>query len=137
VTFTIYGAPRTKKTSNRIVRVRGRPVVLPSKANETWARAAVLQLQSAWRRARSRRIPDGHELVLEPRAAEARPVSVRATFYRDANRGDLIGYMQALADALEIAGVVENDRLIVSWDGTRMLVDRSVPRVELTIELAP
>lgn len=61
------------------------------------------------------------------------PVKVCAMVYRDANRGDLIGYLQAIADALETAGVVENDRLIVSWDGSRMLVDRANPRVEIEL----
>ena len=43
------------------------------------------------------------------------PVRVSATFYRDRNAGDLVGYMQALADALQKAGVLVDDRQIVSW----------------------
>jgi Holliday junction resolvase RusA-like endonuclease len=138
MTFTIHGPPRTKKTSNRIVRVKGRPVVLPSKANETWARAAVLQMRSEYHRSTVLAVdPAAGKLTLDrPLGPINTPVKVAATFYRDANRGDLIGYMQALADALEAAGVVENDRLIVSWDGTRMLVDRHAPRVEVTVEPA-
>lgn len=124
MTLVIEGAPRTKKTHNRIVRVKGRPIVLPSKANETWSRTAVLQLQAQYRR---------QSLAAKLAVLKCDPVNVRAVFYRDANRGDLIGYMQALADVLEASGVVENDRLIVSWDGTRMLVDKARPRIEVTI----
>lgn len=67
------------------------------------------------------------------RAPIAVPCNVAATFYRDANRGDALGYYQALADILERARVVENDRLIESWDGSRLELDRQNPRVELVI----
>jgi len=43
--------------------------------------------------------------------------------------------MQAVADALEHAGVVVNDRLIVSWDGSRLSKDAVRRRVELEVEL--
>ncbi|MEP6651842.1 MAG: hypothetical protein ABJA82_00695, partial [Myxococcales bacterium] len=62
------------------------------------------------------------------------PVNLTAVVYREKNLGDLIGYLQAIADALESAEVVTNDRLIVSFDGSRMLKDPSRPRVEITIE---
>jgi hypothetical protein len=55
-------------------------------------------------------------------------------FYRDAERGDAVGYYQGLADLLEKRGVVANDRLIMSWDGSRLLKDSANPRVELTLE---
>ena len=126
MTLTILGAPRTKKTSNRLVRVRGRHRILPSAANETWTRAAVLQLQAV-----RARMEDYAWETVEPTT----PVKCRALVYRDANRGDLIGYLQAIADALEEARVVQNDRLIVAWDGSRMFVDKANPRVE--IELTP
>lgn len=115
---TIVGRCRTKKTSNRVVRAGRFTKVLPSEAYERWEAAALPQLRIA----RAGRPPI------------AEPVNVKATFYRDANRGDAVGYYQALADALERAGVLENDRLIVSWDGTRMSKDAQRPRVELEIE---
>jgi Holliday junction resolvase RusA-like endonuclease len=34
---------------------------------------------------------------------------------------DLTGLMQATGDILEKAGIIANDRDIVSWDGTRIL----------------
>ena len=42
------------------------------------------------------------------------PIEVRAVFYRERNVRDLVNFMEALADALEHAGVIENDRLVLS-----------------------
>lgn len=119
--LVVYGPPRTKKTSNRIVRAGRRRYVLPSEPHQRWFCSALPQLKTQWRR-----------LPL------AVPIGVRAIFYRDRATGDLCNYMQALADALERAGVVRNDRLIGSWDGSRLRKDPKCPRVELTItELDP
>jgi len=60
-------------------------------------------------------------------------VNCAALIYRDKRVGDAVGYMQAIADCLEHLGIVENDRLIVSWDGTRLLKDADNPRVEVTL----
>jgi Holliday junction resolvase RusA-like endonuclease len=119
--MTIYGAPRTKKTSNRILQFGKFKKIVPSEQYIRWQASAVPQMRVAW----------------AGRVAVNYPVNVRAVFYRDANRGDLIGYMQALADALQTARVLEDDRFVVSWDGTRMRVDRKRPRVEIEIDPAP
>lgn len=124
VTFTVFGPPRTKKTSNRVFRVKGRTVVMPSAANVAWTDAAVLQLRSAFRKWSA---PSSSCIPI------SQPVNVCALIYRDANRGDAVGYYQAIADALQGAGVVENDVLCVSWDGSRMLKDAKNPRVEITL----
>ena len=71
--------------------------------------------------------------VKRPRRPIAVPVWVRATFYRERATGDWNGFTQALGDILEKAEVIENDRLIVHWDGTRLLKDARNPRVELEI----
>ena len=50
------------------------------------------------------------------------------------SRPDLLGLEEATADILEAAGIVANDRLIVSWDGSRIAgYDRERPRVEIEI----
>lgn len=118
--MTVYGAPRTKKTSNRVVRAGRFTKVLPSEAFERWEALAVPQMRIAW----------------AGRAPIAHAVNVRAVFYRDAERGDAVGYYQALADALETAGVLVNDKHIVSWDGSRLAKDKNRPRVEVEIEVA-
>jgi len=51
------------------------------------------------------------------------------------SKPDLINLEEATADILEVAGVVENDRNIVSWDGSRIMgIDRDNPRVEIEIQ---
>lgn len=60
---------------------------------------------------------------------------MKASFFRERSVGDLVNYLQALADALQEAGVVADDRLIASWDGSRLHKDSARPRIEL--EIAP
>ena len=121
VSFTICGAPRTKKNHSIISTKGNYPRLLPSPQFAAWNRIAQIEmarLRSAW----------------PSLLSFAAPVNVCAAFYRDAERGDAVGYYQALADALEEAGIVENDRLIVSWDGSRLLKDAKNPRIEVTLE---
>ena len=61
------------------------------------------------------------------------PVNMTALIYREKNVGDALNYLEAIADALERAGVVKNDRLIVSFDGSRLLKDADRPRVEVVL----
>ena len=61
------------------------------------------------------------------------PHNCRALFYRDAARGDAVGYYQGLADLLEKRGVISNDKWLVSWDGSRLEIDKENPRVEVTL----
>lgn len=126
--FVIIGAPRTKKTHNRIFRRKGvkHPVVMPSEAHETWSAVALPQVRLL-RGDIARQL--GMLLPLE------RAVNVAAAFYRDAERGDAVGYYQALADLLELSGVVSNDSLIRSWDGSRLLKDAARPRIEVRLEV--
>lgn len=118
--YVIEGAPRTKKTHQRIARRRdGSRFILPAKTSCAWANLAVLQLQT--QRHRQPKMPDGAKLNL------------RALVYRDRDVGDTIGYLQNICDALQAAGVVTNDKFIAAFDGTRPLVDRRRPRVELAL----
>jgi Holliday junction resolvase RusA-like endonuclease len=48
-------------------------------------------------------------------------------------RGDLIGYLQAIADAMENIGILSNDKWVMGWDGSRLALDRDRPRVEIQI----
>lgn len=115
VTFTIWSSepPRTKKNSGRIVRAGKRQRLLPSAAFERWQAGALLN-------PRPQPLPDQR-------------YNLAATVYRDANRGDLIGYLQAVCDLLEHVGVVSDDKLIAAFDGSRALVDSKRPRVEVTL----
>lgn len=125
--LVLDGAPRTKKTSNRTFDVgrrcpscrRGqRTVVMPSEAWETWCNELTPRIRAA--------LPARWEPI-------AYPVNCAALFYRDALRGDSHGFYQGLADVLQHAGVVADDRWIVQWDSSRLLKDAARPRVELVI----
>ena len=122
--LVVSGPPRTKKTSNRIFQVgrkcpvchKGTAKVMPSEAWTNWAASASVSrlMPLPWR------TPTGS-------------VNVAALFYRDANIGDATGYYQGLADLLEARGVLANDRQAVTWDGSRLLIDRVRPRVEVVL----
>jgi Holliday junction resolvase RusA-like endonuclease len=130
--LTIYGAPRTKKTHNRLVWVKGKPRVLPSKQWARWVTSAVIVTPAM----DGKVMIDGRlgRVFLGVQPLTTRPVCCCARFYRDADRGDLVGYQQGLADLLEKRGVLKNDRQIVSWDGSRLLKDATHPRVELWLK---
>jgi len=120
--FTVDGAPRTKKNSSRSVRPQGRsyPRILPSSAFEQWRALALRQLCDLhWRR-----------FVSLPFRCD---VNCAAVFYRDRDIGDAVGYYQGLADLLQEARILVDDRQIVSWDGSRLAKDASRPRVDVTL----
>lgn len=119
VHLTIIGAPRTKKCHSQIVRVGGRVRLIPSKQYLAYRDDALWQLKAAWRR--------------EPIDLK---VNCAAVFHRDRATGDLVNYLQALADILEDAGVIVNDRQIVTFDGSRLAKDAARPRVEVLLTLA-
>lgn len=116
LTLILYGAPRTKKTHNQVHRYGGRLKVVPSKQWMKW-RDKVKESGDVkpWMRLRDQ------------------PYNCRALFYRDADRGDATGLYQGLADVLQEAGVVSDDKWLVSWDGSQLLVDKTRPRIEIAL----
>jgi Holliday junction resolvase RusA-like endonuclease len=119
--LVLPGPARTKKNSATLQMRGRRRVLVPSDAWMAWrdrCRAWWLQSFTVSRR---------------PVAPPDVPLNCRALIYRDAHRGDAVGYYQGVADVLEELGVVENDEQLVAWDGSRLLLDRDRPRVELTI----
>jgi Holliday junction resolvase RusA-like endonuclease len=132
--FIIVGPPRTKKNHQqiRINRRTGARFVAQSDAASAWETAAVLQLRTQLHKAPSND-PSGRVVLLPYFNA---PVNMRALIYRDrAGRADLLNYLAAVSDALEVAGVVANDELVAGVDGSRVFIDRERPRVE--VELTP
>ena len=64
------------------------------------------------------------------------PVNVKAIYYMDTKRVvDLNNLHSALMDLLVDFGVLEDDnsRIVVSTDGSRVLLDRENPRTEIII----
>jgi Holliday junction resolvase RusA-like endonuclease len=122
VTFLLLGHPRTKKTSNRVITVRGKPRVIPSKVTVEWSDDAQLQLQSQMGAYRGKTFH------------ERQRWNLRAHFYRkQETTADLAGHIQALQDVLQAAEVIPNDRWIAGLDGSRLFVDAKNPRVEITL----
>jgi len=151
--ITILGTPRTKKTSNELHlsvnkkyvigwiqsladavhdpaimmrSVLSRVKVQPSKRWRAWAKKAPIIMQP--------------ELGIVQMPGE-RPkflsidsdLHICATFYRESKIGDLLGYMQGLADLLQDRKVIANDRQLVNWDGSRLDKDKGRPRVEIKL----
>lgn len=127
VRLTIESAPRTKKTSNRVFYIgpkcracrRGaQPRVMPSEAWTAWCDRVVPKIKAA--------LPAGWK-----------PIDIRvncaALFYQDVDRADSHGLYQGLADVLQEAGVVKDDKLIRRWWGSDLFKDSARPRVELVL----
>jgi len=115
-TLVIESAPRTKKNSLQRVKRGKRIFTVGSDAHRIWEQKATWQLRTQW-----------HESPWQC------PVEVTALVYREKAIGDLVGFLQAIGDVLEKGGVIENDRQIASWDGSRLLKDTDRPRVEVEI----
>jgi glycine/D-amino acid oxidase-like deaminating enzyme len=122
--IVVHGAPRTKKTHNRLVTAGRRQRVLPSAQWEAWLKAAAVEIEGMG-------LAFYGTLNLQPRLSGR--FNCAALFYRDADRGDAVGYYQGVADLLEKRGILANDKHIVSWDGSRLLKDAARPRVELIL----
>lgn len=146
IRFTLFGAPRTKKTHNRIFRFgkdREHTRVAPSEQFEDYLSSCLMQglvIRGALEAA---------GIVLPIFEA----VSVRALFYRQRNDGDATGYYSALGDIIQAPtmrvdkktgriktarkgiGIINDDRLIHDWDGSRLLKDAKCPRVEVELNI--
>ena len=116
MTITIETVPRTKKNHGRIMRFGKFNKIMPSAAFMAFQADAMPKLKAAWA---------GRDPI-------DTPVNLAAVFYRDALRGDAVGYYQAIADVLQKAGVVVDDELIKQWDGSRLFKDKDRPRIEMT-----
>jgi hypothetical protein len=135
INVTLPSAPRTKKTSNRIVRFgrnREHVKIMPSEAYIEWE-AGILLLKG--------RIRSGLRGVPLPIDA---PVEIEARIFREKRTGDLAGYLQAIGDVIQAEvirdaklvrrglGIIRDDSLIHRWDASLDL-DPANPRIELRI----
>lgn len=114
--IVILGQPRTKKNSSRIALINNKRVLLPSKAFKEYEKVALMQLA---------RVQAVHG-----------PVSVLCRYYLQnrAHWPDLVGLLQATSDILQAAGVIDDDKYIVNYDGSMIAgIDKDNPRAEITI----
>lgn len=73
-----------------------------------------------------------------PQSPIAEPVNIKCVFYRDsARRVDLTNLLEAMDDILVKYKILEDDNynIIVSHDGSRVMIDRDNPRTEIEITL--
>lgn len=121
--------PRTKKNHAQLITHMKHPVLLPSKAYTEWERGASAAMA-----------PTIH--AMRDALPITFPVNCKAVFYRDALRGDAVGFYQAVADFLQKdlarkgqapLQVLADDKWIVSWDGSRLDKDAARPRIEVEL----
>lgn len=117
--LTILGVPRTKKNSQQIILVHGRPRLIQSKAYREYEKAAIEQLTA-----------QGKTWHI------VNKVNVKCTFYRPNRvRCDLTNLLEAVDDILVKAGVLGDDNfnIIGAHDGSRVRFDKENPRTEIMI----
>jgi Holliday junction resolvase RusA-like endonuclease len=111
--LVIPGSIRSKKNSKRIYSCGRFKRVLPSKAYCEWEEQA-------------------RKIIHKRNPLLTSDVTVEAHIYYSGQQPDLSGCMESLGDCLE--GVIwENDRQIISWDGTRLYHDKNNPRTEIIV----
>lgn len=117
--LTIYGDPRTKKNSARILKSRsGGRFVAPSKAYVDYEMDCLRQIK-------------------RPHSPITARVNVRCAYYMATQRKvDLANLIEATCDILVKAHVLEDDnsKIVAAHDGSRVELDREKPRVEIEIE---
>lgn len=117
--LTLYGEPRTKKNSARIMRSRsGAPFVAPSKAFADYEESCLWQIRA-------------------PQRAISARVNVRCVYYMQTRRRvDLANLIEATCDILVKAGVLEDDNscIVAAHDGSRVDYDKANPRAEIWIK---
>lgn len=116
IKFVIPIAPRTKKNSQRIVIVRGRPLIMPSKLYKDYEKEC------------QKYLPNIDTINCE--------VNVKCTYYMPTRRKcDLTNLLEATDDMLVHYKILEDDNysIIVGHDGSRVYYDKENPRTEIEI----
>jgi Holliday junction resolvase RusA-like endonuclease len=139
--FVIRGPVRSKKNSPVVVNIGpmcmrcgkrgGFPKVLPSEAYRAWEADAIKQCMTIKPKLRA----SGVEIPI------VHPIGIEALFYLAPTKSgamrldcpDLSNLMEALADMLQQAGIIRDDRQIADWDGSRRMLGE--PRVEVFITI--
>jgi len=123
IKFTITGNPISSKNSIRSgITKDGRNYTYTKKDVKQYRDSALRQLKEQW-------------YYTDPPILF--PANVSFKFYcKDNRKRDLINLIQQPADLLQQAGIIENDCLIQSLDGSRIMeVDKLQPRTEIEITM--
>ena len=116
----LKGRPITKKNSQIPIKTKsGKFFIIQSKQYRAYEKDCLLQIMT-------------QQLMTPPLIGR---LHLRAWYYMpDKRRPDLLNLLQATADIVEKAKVIENDKDIVSFDYSRIMgVDKENPRVEIEI----
>jgi Holliday junction resolvase RusA-like endonuclease len=119
ISITIPLTPVSKKNSQRIVIVRGRPMIIPSKVYKDYEKAAVALLRQQY---------NGEPIDTE--------VNVAMVFYMPTHRRvDLVNLQEACLDVLVTAGILQDDnsKIVAFMDESYVTYDKKNPRTEITI----
>ena len=115
--ITIPLQPVTKKNSQRIVIIGGRPKIIPSKKYADYQKACALFMPK----------------LKEPINYG---VNVKMLFYNGTKRRrDLVNDEESCLDVLVHYGILEDDNYTIVWsmDGSRELYSKEKPRTEIEI----
>lgn len=120
---TLPGNPVTKKNSQRILKNHktGASFVAPSNNYIYYRNCSIVYL---------------HACQSLPYRPINYPVNVRCLYYMESRRRvDLVNLLEATADILVDAGILEDDNsnIVAGHDGSRVLYDKGNPRVEILI----
>ena len=109
--------PRTKKNSQQIITVHGRPIIIPSSVYKKYEKEAMYFIEP-------------------PKTPIEAPVNVQAIFYMATRRRvDLNNLLECVTDVLVNAKVLadDNSNIVVGHDGSRVYYDKESPRTEIYI----
>ena len=118
LTITLFGDPRSKKNSQRLIRSGGRTIPITSAAYEQYRRDCLRQITG------------------DMKQGISSPVNLQCVYYMATRRiVDLVNLIEATCDILVDAGVIldDNSRIVAAHDGSRVLYDKENPRVEIEI----
>lgn len=112
--FTIPFEIKTKKNSSRVIKSKGRTIVLPSKQYTDFEKKA---------------------LPYCPKLRIDYPIMIKAVFYMSSKRRIDLNNALAFTDLLTKAGTIVDDncKIVVGFDGSRIDYDKDNPRIEVEI----
>lgn len=114
----LYGDPKTKKNSQRIVRCGRYHKLLPSKAYIEYEKDCLKQITGRYKK-------------------ELEGIyNLKCVYYmRTRRKIDLVNLLEGTCDLLVNAGVIKDDnsRIIATMDGSEVGYDKDNPRVEIDI----
>ena len=117
IKFVIGVAPKTKKNSQQIIRIKGKPRIIPSK------------LYKKYEKDSAPFIPNIETINY--------PINLKCIYYMPTRRKvDLNNLLEATTDMLVHYKVLEDDnsKIVVSHDGSRVRYDKNIPRTEIFID---